>query len=142
MIVIICYEGIAWKCPNTEFVLVRIFPHSDWIRRVTEYLSVFSPNAGKYGPENTPCFDALHTVRLLFKTVVHQITWMKKLNGKFDTYIKSSSSIDSFQFIKLSLEKYRYFTPMSGRYYEHFVNKIIIISWQTNCSINIVVKIT
>ena len=26
-----------------------IFPHSDWIRRNTEYLSVFSPNAGKCG---------------------------------------------------------------------------------------------
>ena len=22
-------------CPNTEFFLVRIFPHSDWIRRDT-----------------------------------------------------------------------------------------------------------
>ena len=130
------------KCPNTEFVLVRIFPHSDRIRRVTEYLSVFSPNARKYGPENNPCFDAFHAVRLLFKTVVHQITWMTRLNGKFDTYIKSSSSIDTFQFIKVSLEKNRYFAPMSGRYYEHFVNKIIIIFRQANCSINIVVKIT
>ena len=27
----------------------RIFPHSDWIRRDTEYFSVFSPNAGKSG---------------------------------------------------------------------------------------------
>ena len=24
-------------CPNTEFFLVRIFPHSDWIRRDTKY---------------------------------------------------------------------------------------------------------
>ena len=37
--------------------LVRIIPHSDWTRRQTErervrqYLSVFSPNSGKYGPE-------------------------------------------------------------------------------------------
>ena len=31
--------------------LVLIFPHSDWIRRDTPYLPVFSPNAGKYGPE-------------------------------------------------------------------------------------------
>ena len=30
------------KCPNTEFFLVLIFPHSDW-----KYLSVFSLNAGK-----------------------------------------------------------------------------------------------
>ena len=34
--------------------LVRIFPHSDWIRRDTEYIFVFSPNAGKYGPEQRP----------------------------------------------------------------------------------------
>ena len=27
----------------------HIFPHSDWIRRDTEYLSIFSPNAGKCG---------------------------------------------------------------------------------------------
>ena len=29
---------------------VRIFPYSDWIRRDTMYLSVFSPIAGQYGP--------------------------------------------------------------------------------------------
>ena len=27
----------------------RIFPHSDGIRKDTPYLSVFDPNAGKYG---------------------------------------------------------------------------------------------
>ena len=26
-------------------------PHSDWIQKDTEYLSVFSPNTIKYGPE-------------------------------------------------------------------------------------------
>ena len=31
--------------------LACIFPYSDWIQRDTEYLSVFSPNAGKYRPE-------------------------------------------------------------------------------------------
>ena len=30
-------------------ILVHIFPHSDWIRRDTEYLSVFSLNVGKCG---------------------------------------------------------------------------------------------
>ena len=49
-------------CPNTEFFLVRIFPHSDWIWRDTKYLSVFSPNAGKYGPEKTPYLDTFHAV--------------------------------------------------------------------------------
>ena len=53
------------KCPNTEFFLVRIFRHSDWIRRDTSYLSVFSPNAGKYGPEKSPYLDTFHTVRTI-----------------------------------------------------------------------------
>ena len=50
------------KCPNTEFFLVRIFPHSDWIRRDTSCFAVFSPNAKKYGPEKTPYLDTFHTV--------------------------------------------------------------------------------
>ena len=32
-------------------LLTHIFPHSDWIRKDTEYLSVFSLNTRKYGPE-------------------------------------------------------------------------------------------
>ena len=32
-------------------ILVRVFPHSDWIRRETECLFVFNPNAGKYRPK-------------------------------------------------------------------------------------------
>ena len=47
------YYSLCEKCPNVEFFLVRIFPYSDWIRRNTEYLSVFSPNVGKYGRENS-----------------------------------------------------------------------------------------
>ena len=41
----------AWKVSLFGVFLVRIFPHSDWILRDTEYFFVFSPNAGKYGPE-------------------------------------------------------------------------------------------
>ena len=48
------------KCPNTEFFVVRIFPHSDWI---------FSPNAGKYRSEKTPYLDTFHAVAAL-KTVI------------------------------------------------------------------------
>ena len=42
---------IAQRVYMFRDILVRIFPHSDWIRRDTEYLSVFSPNVGKHGPE-------------------------------------------------------------------------------------------
>ena len=45
------------KCSNTEFFLVRIFPHSDRIQIDTEYLSVFSPNAGKCGTEKISVFE-------------------------------------------------------------------------------------
>ena len=51
----------AWKVTIFEVILIRIFPHSDWIRRDTAdwirrdtpYLSVFSPNAGKYCQNNS-----------------------------------------------------------------------------------------
>ena len=40
----------VWKVSVFGIILIRIFPHSDWMIR-TLYLSVFSPNAGKYWPE-------------------------------------------------------------------------------------------
>ena len=46
------------KCPNTELFLVCIFLYSDGI----PYLSVFSPNTGKYGPEITLYLDTFHAV--------------------------------------------------------------------------------
>ena len=57
------------KCQNMEFVLVHTFPHWYWIRRDTPYLSVFSPNAGKYGLEKAPYLDTFHAV------LVQVITW-------------------------------------------------------------------
>ena len=61
------------KCPNTKFFVVRIFPHLDCphldcTRRDTPYLSVFSPNAGKYGPEKTPYLDTFQGMTFLEKT--------------------------------------------------------------------------
>ena len=55
-------SALREKCPNNKFFLVCIFPHLDWIRRYTEYLSVFSPNAGKYGPEKILYLDTFHDV--------------------------------------------------------------------------------
>ena len=46
-------------------ILVRIFPHSEWIRRNTPRLSVFSPmpeNAGKMGTIITPNTDTFYVV--------------------------------------------------------------------------------
>ena len=41
----------SWTLSAFGVFLVRIFPHLNWIWRDTLYLFVFSPNAGKYGPE-------------------------------------------------------------------------------------------
>ena len=55
-------NALGEKCPNTEFFLVRTFLHSKWIRRFTEYITVFSPNTGNYGPEKAPYLDTFHAV--------------------------------------------------------------------------------
>ena len=57
------------NCPNTELFLVRIFLYSDWIRRDTPYLSVFTPNTEKYGPEITPYLDTFHVVHSLYLNI-------------------------------------------------------------------------
>ena len=54
--VLLCYINHCRYCSLRKMsvfgvILVHIFPHSNWIRGDTECLSVFSPNAGKYGPE-------------------------------------------------------------------------------------------
>ena len=54
----------AWKVSKYGVFLVRIFPHSDWIRGFTSYLFVFSANAGKCGAEKTPYLDTFHAVIL------------------------------------------------------------------------------
>ena len=62
-----CKTTLRKKNPYSELfwsVFFRMFPHSDWIRRDTEYLSVFSPNAGKCGKNadqnNSECGDFYH----------------------------------------------------------------------------------
>ena len=50
------------KFPNEEFSLVRIFLYSNWIRKITEEISVFSPNTRKYRPEKTPYLDTFHAM--------------------------------------------------------------------------------
>ena len=58
-------QNTAWKVSVCGVLLVRIFPHSDWILKDTPYLSVFSPNAGKYGPE-----------KLRIRTLFRQWKWL------------------------------------------------------------------
>ena len=48
---IVFETNTAWKMSVFGVFLFYIFPHSEWIPRDTPYLSVFNPNAKKYGPE-------------------------------------------------------------------------------------------
>ena len=75
------------KCPNTEFFLVRIFPHSDWIRKDTPYIFVFSPNTCKYGPERAPYLDTFHAVSFRIQSECGKI--QKRKNSVFERFSHS-----------------------------------------------------
>ena len=63
--------SVPEKCPNTEFFW------SVFSRVWTEYWeTLFSLNAGKYGPELTPYLDTIHAVHhcaidLIFCVIIH-----------------------------------------------------------------------
>ena len=86
----------AWKVSVFGDFLVLIFPHSDWIRSIspysvnTEYISVFSPNAGKYGPEKL-------RIRTLFTQF--QIWANKRL--KMNHHLNTLCKIPKFHLISL-----------------------------------------
>ena len=51
---------------QTEYREIRsISLYSVRMRENTEYLSVFTPNAGKYGPKKTPYLDTFHAVPVI-----------------------------------------------------------------------------
>ena len=52
------------KCLNSEFFSGLYFTKLDRKRRFTPQVSEFSPNAGKYVPEETPNTDNFHAVLL------------------------------------------------------------------------------
>ena len=87
------FQSIHCVCPNTEFFLARIFPHSDWIQRHT-------PNAGKYGPEKTPRFNTFHSV--IATSTVQPFTYNFKFNwkerdhrGKFKYFVECVRRLNS-----------------------------------------------
>ena len=66
----------AWKVSVFRFFLLLIFLHSGWIRRDTPYLSIFSPNVEKCGPEKLRVrriftFHAVQNSILMFPNSIH-----------------------------------------------------------------------
>ena len=80
----------AWKVSVFGIFLVCISPHSDWIRRDTSYLSIFSPNAGKYGPE-----------KLRLRTLFTQCYSFEKILFPLDSHPKLFDFINPFHAIDL-----------------------------------------
>ena len=83
----------AWKASVFGVILVRISPHSDWIRKDTPYLSVFSPNAGKHGAASlriqtlfTQCYIYVCSkcfVALIWGTNTSVLPYYMKLTNRF-----------------------------------------------------------
>ena len=107
------------NCPNKEFFLVRIFLHSDWIRRHTEYISVFNPNVGKYGPEKNSAFG--HFSR--------NERFSRSRNFVIIAYSESFKFLQIFVNIVLSEKELQYFTKAAWP----FNDKVISIP-QTSLS--------
>ena len=82
------YAPLRKMCPNTESFLVSIFPHSDWIRRDTSHLSVFSPNVGKYGPGKTPYLNTFHAV-LISRLVNDDSGWITMARYRNDLILSA-----------------------------------------------------
>ena len=62
---------IAWRVPVFGVILVRIFPHSDWIRRDTAYLCPSLRTQSKWVQvltritPNTGAFSAVRLIRII-----------------------------------------------------------------------------
>ena len=63
------YPDVFWKmsplrekCPNTEFILDRISPHLDWIRRDTEHLRIQSEYGKIRTKKKTSYLETFHAV--------------------------------------------------------------------------------
>ena len=80
-----CRNTLLEKCSNTEFFLVCIFSHWNWIRRDTEYLSVFSANTEKQGPEKTSYLDTFHA-EMIIRLKDEVISYFKYSSIAIDQY--------------------------------------------------------
>ena len=54
--------GANYHCVKSAQIRSFSGPYFPAYTRDTEYLSVFSPNKGKHGPEKTPFLDTFHKV--------------------------------------------------------------------------------
>ena len=90
------YTG--WKVSVFGVFLVRIFPHSDWIRRGTVHLPVFIPNWGKFGPEKLWIrifFTSLPKMKMLRKIIDCKSLGISQENFNDGVFFSKVSSLHS-----------------------------------------------
>ena len=98
----------AWKVSVFGVFLVRIFLHLNWIRRETPYPSVFSLNAGMYGPGIlqirtllTQCMSGQYSISK--NPEKHQKIWLRrKLKKK---KLKKNWNLPNFVFSQACVRK-------------------------------------
>ena len=86
------YTSTAEKVSKYGVFLARVFRHSDWIRRDTPFLSVFSSNEAKYGQEKTAYLDNFHTV----------ISWAKLVWSSASQKILESCGFKNLLFLRIN----------------------------------------
>ena len=116
----------AWKVSKCGVFVVRIFPNSDWIRKDTPYLSIFNPNAGKYGPEKTPYLDTFHVVwRRWFEK--NGKIYRKMKNGKIYRKMKERELISENLVWTLKLLMSIYHTKGKEGWYLTMIENLILL---------------
>ena len=83
-------------------ILVRIFPNSDWVRRDISYVSVFSPNAGKFGPEQLQIrtlFAQQNTLKILKKNCAKKRSFLLRISSvQISSHLLKKSVMENFIF--------------------------------------------
>ena len=82
----------AWKVFIFGVLPIRIFPHSNRIRRDTPYSSVFSPDEGKYGPEKFRIRTLLSSEYVIYCWRIWR-RYTRKINSKPFKFTESWTSI-------------------------------------------------
>ena len=55
---------MIWNTLLIVVIILNCWNNKHCVKRDTEYLSVFSPNAAKYGPEKPPYLDTFYAVKI------------------------------------------------------------------------------
>ena len=111
-----------------QIFLLCIFPNSNWIRRDTPHLSVFSLNAGKCGPEYLRMEDGIITI--IFSRWFCHSYWCRNISiqmfpiclGWTKFHLKTIKLIDVFKKITKERKKNSCPEKFTSNWFSRFLN--------------------